>query len=122
MSIENVRSATAETRASSVPPDLKIVESETAVSNAAGQDNDSEPRAGPVSTEEIKQTVESLSGSMDMLNTKLSFSVSEETDQIVVTVTNRETGEVIKQIPSEELVNLRAKMDELIGILFDTQI
>lgn len=70
------------------------------------------------SKEEMKQTVEAINDYMDELQTNLGFSIHDKTDQIIVTITNRETEEVIKQIPAKELVTIREKMEELTGILF----
>ena len=56
---------------------------------------------------------------MDVLQTSLSFIVDKERDQVIVTITNRETKEVIRQIPPEELVVLQEKMKELTGIIFN---
>jgi flagellar protein FlaG len=41
---------------------------------------------------------------------------------VVVEIKNRETDEVIKQIPSEEILELRVKMEELTGMLLDEKI
>ncbi|SMC19466.1 flagellar protein FlaG [Desulfacinum hydrothermale DSM 13146] len=53
------------------------------------------------------------------LNIKLSFELHEETGDMVVSVVNKETGEVIRQIPPEELLELREKLEELTGVLFN---
>ena len=68
---------------------------------------------------ETKAVVESLEGLMDILQTSLGFIVDQERDKIFVTITNRETNEVIRQIPPEELVVLQEKMKELTGIIFN---
>ena len=54
-----------------------------------------------------------------MHDKNLNFSVHEASGQIMVTVTDETTGEVIREIPSSELLNLAAKLDEMVGILFD---
>jgi uncharacterized FlaG/YvyC family protein len=68
---------------------------------------------------QAKKIAESLEGLMDVLQTSLSFIVDRERDQVIVTITNRETKEVIRQIPPEELVVLQEKMKELTGIIFN---
>ena len=42
------------------------------------------------------------------------------TDELVVKITDRETDEVIRQIPSEELLELSRHLEELRGNLVDT--
>ena len=54
-----------------------------------------------------------------MHDKNLNFSVHQASGQIMVTVTDETTGEVIREIPSSELLNLAAKLDEMVGILFD---
>lgn len=60
--------------------------------------------------------------------TKLSFSISESSEQPVVTVSDRESGNVIRQIPTEEMQEFAARIRELesesqsmLGLLIDRQ-
>ena len=50
---------------------------------------------------------------------ELNFSVHKASGRIIVTVLNEATGEKIREIPSEDLLNLAAKFDEMIGLIFD---
>ncbi|WP_418135240.1 flagellar protein FlaG [Psychromonas sp. GE-S-Ul-11] len=52
----------------------------------------------------------------------LSFSIDDELGKSVIIVKDSDSDEVIRQIPSEELVVLRKKMDDVAGILFDTKV
>ena len=54
-----------------------------------------------------------------MHDKNLNFSVHHASGHIMVTVTDENTGEVIREIPSSELLNLAARLDEMVGILFD---
>jgi uncharacterized FlaG/YvyC family protein len=54
-----------------------------------------------------------------MHDKNLNFSVHQASGEIMVTVTDETSGEVIREIPSSELLNLAAKLDEMVGILFD---
>lgn len=49
----------------------------------------------------------------------LSFSVHEATGRIKVVVTDKGTGELIREIPPDQVLNLMAKIDEMMGILYD---
>ena len=76
-----------------------------------------------LSTEETEQITVDLNEYMSDLQTNLRFSMYEKLDnQVIVEIKNRETDELIKQIPSEELLELRVKMEELTGLLFDAKI
>jgi len=54
--------------------------------------------------------------------TKVSFYVDEETGRSVVRVLNKETGEVIRQVPPEELLTLVARMRQLSGLIFSQEV
>ena len=72
---------------------------------------------------EIKELAETLNDYMDDLQTNLGFSIHEELNhQVIVEIKNRETDELIKQIPSEELVEIRERMAELTGLLLDKSV
>jgi flagellar protein FlaG len=49
----------------------------------------------------------------------LAFSVHGDTGRIKVSVTDKNTGDLIREIPPEGVLNLMAKLDEMMGILFD---
>ncbi|MEJ2025498.1 MAG: flagellar protein FlaG [Deltaproteobacteria bacterium] len=52
----------------------------------------------------------------------LQFSIHKETGKTVVKVVNKDTGKLIRQIPPKEMLNLAAKMEDMMGILFDRRI
>jgi flagellar protein FlaG len=37
----------------------------------------------------------------------------------MVTVVDESTGKVVREIPSQELLDLAAKIDEMVGMIFD---
>ena len=57
-----------------------------------------------------------------MHNVSLQFSMHEATGRTMVNVTEQKTGELIRQIPSEQILDLAAKIDDMIGILFDKKV
>lgn len=66
-----------------------------------------------------KKLVKEIQSYLDNLNIQLSFSIRDKTGDIVVRVLDRESGEVIRQLPPEDLLDLRDKLSELRGALFD---
>lgn len=54
-----------------------------------------------------------------MHNVDLQFSVHEASGQTMIVVRDESTGKVIREIPPKEVLNLAAKFDEMIGLLFD---
>lgn len=55
-------------------------------------------------------------------NLQLNFKVEEDSGKTVVQMVDKETGKLIRQIPPESLVQMRAKLEELRGILFDNKV
>jgi uncharacterized FlaG/YvyC family protein len=52
----------------------------------------------------------------------LEFSHHEESGKMIVRVVEKGTGKVIREIPSEEFLDLSARMDHMIGLLFDKKV
>jgi len=67
--------------------------------------------------------MKALNNDMEALHrVGLQFSVHEETGQTVVRVVDKDTGKLIRQIPPQELLDLAAKLEDMMGILFDKQV
>ena len=99
-------------------PAPAIIPRQTAESSRSGQmsgGNDA-----PVSTAQVKQMVEQMQGQLDSMNVSLQYSFyGAGGEKVAVTVVNRETGEVIREIPTKEMQALQAKMSELVGMIFN---
>lgn len=67
----------------------------------------------------LDQAIENLNNQLQSSQTNLGFSIDSETDIVMVKVTNKQTGELVRQIPAEAVVRLAAKMDDLKGLLLD---
>jgi uncharacterized FlaG/YvyC family protein len=52
-------------------------------------------------------------------NTRLSFSLNEKLDQIVVKVIENGTDKIVREIPPSELQQVYERIREVIGLLFD---
>jgi flagellar protein FlaG len=76
-----------------------------------------------LATEDTKELVQDLNELMDGLQTSIGFSIHEgDNNQVVVQIKDRRTSELIKQIPSEELLVIKEKMEEFTGLIFDRRI
>jgi flagellar protein FlaG len=63
-------------------------------------------RPAQPSTEELKHAARQLETFMQSMNRYLEFRVDEDSGRTVVTVKDKNTGETIRQIPSEEVMRL----------------
>lgn len=69
----------------------------------------------------LNQLATDLSDMMSMMRKGLAFKVDETSGQAVVTVLDRDTGDVIRQMPSEEALALAEKLSEVTGLLMKTE-
>ena len=80
-------------------------------------------REAEVSNERLRQQVAEMQSHISDMNVSLEFSTyGEHGENIAVVVADKETGEVIREIPSREIQSLYAKMSELAGIIFNRKI
>ena len=71
----------------------------------------------------VKQLAENIQKNLDSMNISLAFSTYVEGDRkISVTVTEKETGKVIREIPSKEVQRLSVKMEEMVGMIFNDRV
>jgi len=52
-------------------------------------------------------------------NLELQFSVHGASGKVMVTVRDEDSGEIIREIPPKEALDLAAKLDAMIGLIFD---
>ncbi|MFD3396156.1 flagellar protein FlaG [Alteromonas macleodii] len=78
---------------------------------------------------QLSDAILSVESFLQGQNRNLTFSIDEETKQSVVTVLDSDSGDVIRQIPSEELLILAERIQELqedigsrVGVLINNQI
>lgn len=69
-----------------------------------------------------QKLVEEVQSYLDNINIQLSFDIHDETGEMVVQVLERETGDLIRQIPPEDLLDLKDKLSELRGVLFHQKV
>ena len=55
----------------------------------------------------------------EQVSTGLGFSVDEVANRTVVTVRNAQSGETVRQIPSEDFLKMARNIEELKGILYN---
>lgn len=63
---------------------------------------------------EINKTIKSLSGDIE-------FSLEEHSNKVIVKVVDQQTKEVLRQIPSEEALEISKSLDRLQGLLIRQQ-
>lgn len=76
----------------------------------------------PVSAEELQGIADQLSSTMEMMKKGLQFRVDDDSGTNIVSVMDVSSGEVIRQIPSDEALKLASKLSEVAaGLLVKTE-
>ncbi len=67
--------------------------------------------------EQLAETVSHVNEYVQNMQRNLEFDVDEESNRTIIRVTDAESGELIRQIPSEEFLKLAEKMEDMDGLL-----
>jgi flagellar protein FlaG len=67
----------------------------------------------------LKKTFERLSR---FFKTEAQFTIERELNMIIIKIKDRDTGEIVRQIPPEVAVKIAKNLQELMGILFDEKV
>lgn len=70
----------------------------------------------------LQQAVERMNAKMADGGRGLAFRVDPDLGRPVVTVTNKETGEVIRQIPNEVVIRMARSIEDTKGLLLNAQV
>lgn len=62
------------------------------------------------------------SNKIDMSMARISFSKDDDTGDILIKIIDNKTDEVIKQIPPEEIVELRKRLGDMSGLMLDRKV
>ena len=72
-----------------------------------------------ISPEEIKKTVDELNKLSGSLNEKVQFSLDDATNRVIIKVMDRDTNEVISEIPGKYSIRLLEHFREHMGLFVD---
>ncbi|MCR5429081.1 MAG: flagellar protein FlaG [Lachnospiraceae bacterium] len=99
--------------------DVSSVPVNAASAPAAEQGKSQQQSQSQPTKEEIQKAINAANKKAYFGHTNAQFSYHEETHSIAVKIMDAETSEVIKEIPSEETLEMISKMWELAGIMVD---
>lgn len=85
--------------------------------NGQGADNNQNSSDQQPSNEQIKKAVEQLNKNMS--HSEAIFGIHEATNRVTIKIVDKDTKEVIKELPPEKTLDMIAKAWELAGILVD---
>ena len=70
-------------------------------------------------TESIDDAVEVLNEALSRKHTSAQIRKDEELNRFLVTIKDKESGEIVREVPPEALLKFARNLEELKGILFD---
>lgn len=84
-------------------------------------DNERKQAAGSARKKQINEDeiVKKSNSILETHYTRFEFKVHEKTEQIIVRVIDKNTNEIIREIPPEKILDMIAKMWELAGFFLD---
>lgn len=100
-----------------IAPDSTTVVVAKADGKKDGTSNEAQYQNQQPTNEQIKQAVEKLNKSMT--NSEAVFGIHEATQRVTIKIVDKESKEVIKELPPEKTLDMIAKVWEMAGILVD---
>lgn len=71
--------------------------------------------------EKVTKAVNDINKSVQTLSQNLEFSVEENSHRVVVKIVDQQTRQVLRQIPTEEVLEISRSLDKLQGLLIHQQ-
>lgn len=75
----------------------------------------------PANGLELRQFAEALEDVTLRLNSDVRLHVDDNTGRVIAQIIDCDTREIIRQIPPEELLHMAARLNDLVGLLFDAE-
>jgi flagellar protein FlaG len=103
------------------PPVSKIVRVEEGLLGNPGRESAAQSGQPQqlYSLDQTRELVNNAQSLLNVLNSSLSFIVYEKAGRVVVKVIDRNTKKVIREIPPEDIIRLKEKLQEVRGVLFN---
>ena len=93
----------------------------SADSPAAPAAHAAEPGLPAVSIKDLERAISAVNEMLDPMARGLQFSVEESTGSTIVRLVDKETNEVLRQIPSKEMLSIARALDRVQGLLVNAK-
>lgn len=115
--VENTEVATPEQTNAYDATTAKVAETEKQDSQSGQDSSQSNASNQQATNEQVKKAVENMNKNLS--NSEAIFGIHDATNRVTIKIVDKETKEVIKEIPPEKTLDMIAKAWELAGILVD---
>lgn len=119
MSMDNRASNAPANTVSSNIPAVKDAKTKEGENRPLSQLSDFERNTLPISEKVVIDAIEKANKAISGANRKFEFSIHEKTKEIMVKVIDSDTNQVIREIPPEKILDMVAKMWEMVGLIVD---
>jgi flagellar protein FlaG len=72
-----------------------------------------------LSSKERDSLLKQLNKTLEAFDTHVSLTLDDKSHQTVIKVIDNNTGKVVRQIPSEQLMRVSERITELLGVIYD---
>jgi flagellar protein FlaG len=72
--------------------------------------------------EKVREAVEEIQQFVNKVTTNVQFSVDNDTGRTIVSVVDAETKQVVRQIPTEDVMKIARALDRMQGIIFSGKV
>jgi flagellar protein FlaG len=93
------------------------VSARTPLSTVPVVESQPQPPAAPADPRTVKDAVDAANEAVKTIRSEIDFSVDEDTGKTVVRIVEKQTGTLIRQIPSQEMLEIAKALDRLQGLL-----
>jgi flagellar protein FlaG len=108
-------SAPIESSSNTTKVETKNIKSTEVEGKVQNQEN-SQQKEHKTDSAEVSKEFNEIS---DSLNLDVKFAYNEKIDEVYINVTDKNTGKVIRKLPTEEAMKIKESMKDLVGVLFD---
>lgn len=117
MDVQPPQTATTATGSNPASSGGRVTGTTAAALPVQAQAIDTQSQASRPSTEQVQQAIEKLKQVTQPVAQNLQFSVDDGTGETVIKVVDDRTQELIRQIPSQEFLDMVKSLDKLSGLL-----
>ena len=78
-----------------------------------------QPAARPVTIPKIESVTRQIDSFLRSINKSVQFRVDQATGEMIVTIRDDETGEVIRQVPGEDAIRIAQRIEDTLSAVLD---
>jgi flagellar protein FlaG len=72
--------------------------------------------------EEIERAIDKLNRLMGIIDKQMKFSIHEKNHRVMVKILDRETGEVLNEIPPRRIIDMLESFSDIVGVHLDKRL